>query len=624
MVVRQKYLDFFKARGHVEIPSAPLVPQNDPTTLFTSSGMQPLVPYLLGQPHPSGKRLVNSQKSFRAQDIEEVGDSSHTTFFEMLGNWSLGDYFKKEQLSWIFEFLTKELGLAKERLYVTVFEGGSGVPKDEESAAIWTSLGVPSERIFFYGAAKNWWSRSGEPDAMPPGEPGGPDSEVFFDFGVKLRFHEKSAFKNEACHPNCQCGRFMEIANSVFMQYVKQVDGSLQELKQKNVDFGGGLERLVAACNDNPDMFASDLFVPVLATLESLSSAHYGSSPEVTQAMRIIVDHVKGAVMMMADGVVPSNKTQGYILRRLIRRALLYGRRLGFDHDFSYIGKLAAPAAEVYAQAYPEVTKKAQDIAAILEDEANRFGKTLTRGLTELEKVNALSGKVAFELYETFGFPWEMTEEIAREKGQSVDRKQFEEEFTKHQKLSRTAASGMFKGGLADHSEKTVKLHTAHHLLLAALQKVVDPAIKQKGSNITSERLRIDVSYGKKFTTEELQKVEAVVNEKIQENLPVTRVEMPRSEAEAIGAQMEFGQKYPDRVSVYFIGLKHGVAPNAATPADYFSAEFCGGPHVSFTGSLGHLTIAKEESAGAGVRRIYATIQHEAAPSHRSTHTPQA
>ncbi len=622
--VRQKYLDFFKARGHVEIPSAPLVPQNDPTTLFTSSGMQPLVPYLLGQKHPLGKRLVDSQKSFRAQDIEEVGDRSHTTFFEMLGNWSLGDYFKKEQLSWIFEFLTKILDLPKDRLYVSIFEGGSGVPKDEESAAIWKSLGVSKEKIFYYSSAKNWWSRSGAPDAMPPGEPGGPDSEVFFDFGKELGLHEKSIFNNKECNPNCQCGRFMEIANSVFMQYVKQEDGSLKELTQKNVDFGGGLERLVAATNDNPDVFASDLFAPLIAIVESLSGARYDASAETTRSMRIVADHVKGAVMMMADGVVPSNKAQGYILRRLIRRALLYGRRLGFERDFSYIGKLAAPTAEVYAQAYPEVMKKVQVIAETLGDEATRFGKTLVRGLAELEKIKTLDGKAAFVLYETYGFPWEMTEEIAREKGWTVDRKQFEEEFTKHQKLSRSAASGMFKGGLADHSEKTVKLHTAHHLLLAALQKVVGPEIKQKGSNITSERLRIDVNFGRKLTPKELDKVASLVNEKIKENLAVTRVEMPRSEAEAIGAQMEFGQKYPDRVSVYFIGLKHGVAPNAVTPEDYFSAEFCGGPHVSFTGSLGHLTIAKEESAGAGVRRIYATIQPEAAPSHRSTHTPQA
>lgn len=624
MVVRQKYLDFFKSRGHVEIPSAPLVPQNDPTTLFTSSGMQPLVPYLLGQPHPSGKRLVNSQKSFRAQDIEEVGDRSHTTFFEMLGNWSLGDYFKKEQLPWIFEFLTKELGLAKERLYVTVFEGGSGVPKDEESAAIWISLGVPPERIFYYGAAKNWWSRAGGPDAMPPGEPGGPDSEVFFDFGETLGLHEKSAFKNEACHPNCQCGRFMEIANSVFMQYVKQQDGRLQELKQKNVDFGGGLERLVAATNDNPDVFASDLFVPLIQEIEEVTKQKYADE-KMTSAMRVIADHIKAATLLIVDGVTPSNKGQGYVLRRLLRRASVKFAMLKSNPEEHLPSSLTTRVLTIYDGVHTINRKKQEsEVYTLVEEEIRKFQKTMHTGLKELQKTELIDGKKAFDLYQTYGFPLEVTIELLQQKGKSLDTDGFKREFEKHQELSRTASKGMFKGGLADNSEKTVRLHTAHHLLLAALQKVVDPTIKQKGSNITSERLRIDLSYGKKLTPAELQKVEALVNKKIEENLPVARVEMPRPVAEAIGAQMEFGQKYPDRVSVYFIGLKHGVAPNAATPADYFSAEFCGGPHVSFTGSLGHLTIAKEESAGAGVRRIYATIHHEAAPNSRPTHSPQA
>lgn len=603
--IRAKYIAFFVSRGHKEIPSAKLIPENDPTTLFTSSGMQPLIPYLLGAPHPLGKRLVNSQKSFRAQDIEEVGDNRHTTFFEMLGNWSLGDYFKKEQLPWIFTFLTGELGLDPKRLYVTVFEGNDSVPRDTEAITIWKEVfggvGIDAkegERIFAYPAKKNWWSRSGEPQNMPPGEPGGPDSEVFFDFGAHLGLHEKSQWKSETCHPNCDCGRFMEIANSVFMQYQKKKDGTLEELAQKNVDFGGGLERQVAATMDNPDVFCTDMFTPIVEIIEKTSGKQYGEVASETRAMRIIADHMRAAIMMMGDGVMPSNKTQGYILRRLIRRSLLYGRKLGLSRDLTYIRRLVEPTALVYERSYPEIVAKAPEIALILEEEAMRFGKTLERGIAEMEKVRSLDGRAAFVLYETYGFPWEMTVEMASEKGQSVDRAQFEEEFKKHQELSRTAAKGMFKGGLADQSEQTTKLHTAHHLLLAALQKVVDPSIKQRGSNITAERLRIDVNFARKLTTDEIQKVEELVNAKITENLPVSRVEMAREEAEKIGAQMEFGQKYPDRVSVYFVG-----------PSDnFFSAEFCGGPHVKQTGTLGQFKVMKEESSGAGVRRIYASL----------------
>lgn len=604
--VRNKYLGFFKSRGHEIIPSSPIVPINDPTTLFTSSGMQPLIPYLLGQSHPLGNRLVDVQRSFRTGDIEEVGDNRHTTFFEMLGNWSLGDYFKKEQLPWIFEFLTKELQLDPKRLYVTVFEGNEFVPKDTESIDLWKEIfarvGVDAkegEKIFAYPAKKNWWSRSGEPEKMPPGEPGGPDSEVFYDFGVELGLHEKSQWKNEPCHPNCDCGRFMEIANSVFMQYKKEDNGSLKELAQKNVDFGGGLERLVAATIDNPDIFTSDLFTPIIQTLETSSGKRYAENIQITHAMRIIADHIKAAVMMMADGLLPSNKTQGYVLRRLIRRSLLHGRKLGLSKDLTYIGKLVEPVASIYGSAYPAVTQKAEDIRLLLQEEALRFGKTLERGLSEIEKVTTLNGKIAFVLYETYGFPWEMTVEIAADKGQQVDRGQFEVEFKKHQELSRTAAKGMFKGGLADHSEQTTKLHTAHHLLLAALQKIVDPTIKQRGSNITAERMRMDFNYAQKLTPEEIAKVEELVNQKITEDLPVTRVETDRSDAEKVGAQMEFGHKYPDRVSVYFVGPQK----------DYFSAEFCGGPHVEHTGVLGKFKILKEESAGSGIRRIYAKVE---------------
>ena len=622
--IRTKFIEFFKARGHMHIPSAPLVPENDPTTLFTSSGMQPLIPYLLGQSHPSGKRLVNSQKAFRAQDIDEVGDNRHTTFFEMLGNWSLGDYFKKEQLPWIFEFLTKELGLDPKRLFVTVFEGNEQVPKDEESIGIWKEIfktaGIDAKvsdhassagsRIFAYDARKNWWSRSGEPEKMPVGEPGGPDSEVFFDFGPSTssgQARHNPTF-GEVCHPNCDCGRFMEIANSVFMQYKKESDGSLKELSQKNVDFGGGLERLAAAVNDNPDMFMIDLFTPLIDVLTLVSGRAYDSTPEVKKTMRVIADHMRAAVMMMADGVTPSNKGQGYILRRLIRRALLYGRNLGLVKDLSYVRKIVSPVVSLYADAYPEVKEHAKRIEDGLAEESERFSKTLDKGLLELGKIPMLNGKIAFTVYETYGFPWELTEEIARERGQVVNRDQFEVEFRKHKDLSRTAAVGMFKGGLADQGEQTTKLHTAHHLFLSAVQKLVDPTIKQRGSNITGERLRIDFNFSRKLTNEELKRIETLVNDKIKENLNVDRVEMPRDVAQHIGAQMEFGHKYPEVVSVFIIGLKNGIPPEKAKSADYFSAEFCGGPHVRFTGALGHFTIIRQESAGAGIRRVYANL----------------
>ncbi len=603
--VRRKYLEFFQKRRHVVIPSAPLVPENDPTTLFTSSGMQPLISYLLGQAHPSGKRLVDSQKSFRAQDIEEVGDNRHITFFEMLGNWSLGDYFKNEQLLWIFEFLTQKLGLDPKRLYVSVFAGNESVAKDTESIALWKDIfgkvGIDAkvgERIFLYPASKNWWSRSGEPEKMPPGEPGGPDSEVFFDFGAHLKLHEKSVWKNEVCHPNCDCGRYMEIANSVFMQYQKMPDGSLKELTQKNVDFGGGLERMVAATNDNLDIFTSDLFIKMIQIIETKTQKSYQENELVTRSMRIIADHIRASVMMITDGVLPGNKMQGYVLRRLIRRALLHGRDLGLPSDGKWVSELVEPVVATYNEQYPEVAIKKNVTRSVLKEEANRFGKSLEKGLREIEKVAVLDGKIAFQLYETYGFPWEMTEEIAKQKGQQVDRTQFEEEFNKHKELSRTAAAGMFKGGLQDQSEETTKLHTTTHLLHQVLRLVLGAHVAQKGSNITAERLRFDFSHTSKLTAEELKKVEELVNEKIRENLPVSFEMMDKDAAVQSGALAFFGERYGDKVKVYTIGS--------------FSKEICGGPHVSFTGTLGHFTIVKEESAGAGIRRIYAQVAKSA------------
>ncbi|OGG04972.1 hypothetical protein A2Z33_06805 [Candidatus Gottesmanbacteria bacterium RBG_16_52_11] len=602
--IRSRFIDFYRQRQHAVIPSAPLVPQNDPSTLFTSSGMQPLIPYLLGEKHPQGRRLVSSQKSFRTQDIDEVGDNRHTTFFEMLGNWSLGDYFKKEQLPWIFEFLTRILGLPPERLYVSVFAGEGAVPKDDDSINIWKEIfrgvGIDAregERIVAYPAAKNWWSRSGVPAGMPPGEPGGPDSEVFYDFGADLRLHERSVYKRQACHPNCDCGRFLEIANSVFMEYQKQADGTIRELPQKNVDFGGGLERLTAAENRMPDIFRTDMFLPVIEVLEKLSKREYGRKDEETRAMRVIADHIRGSVIMMADGVLPSNKQQGYVLRRLVRRSLLYGRTLGLTTDWKYVGLLVEPVAGFYSRAYPEVLRDAGRITLVLVEEAARFGKTLEKGLREIEKLPLITGETAFRLYETYGFPWEMTEEIARRKNQRPDREAFEQEFKKHQELSRTAAAGMFKGGLADHSRQVTKLHTATHLVHQALRQVLGDHVAQKGSNITADRLRFDFSHTGKISDSQLRLVESVVNEQIGRALPVAFRIMTYREAMEAGALAFFGERYPEKVKVYSIGS--------------FSKEICGGPHAENTADLGKFTITREESAGGGIRRIYAALSRK-------------
>lgn len=602
--IRKKYLDFFSERGHKVIPSAPLVPQNDPTTLFNSSGMQPLVPYLLGQKHPLGTRLANSQKAIRTQDIDEVGDNRHTTFFEMLGNWSLGDYFKREQLSWIFELLTGELALDPERLFVTVFEGNAYVPRDEESIGLWKSLfrnaGIQAEigtRIFLYPAEKNWWSRSGTPENMPVGEPGGPDSEVFFDFGSNLKLHEQSPYKDSPCHPNCDCGRYIEIANSVFMEYTKNDSGGVTLLQQKNVDFGGGLERITAAVQKTPDVFGTDIFKPIIDVIESLSSVCYGQNGESTRAMRVIADHVRGAVMLITDGVQPSNKAQGYVLRRLIRRALLFGRQLGFSADKSYIQQFVDPIVMVYAEAYPEVLSQSDKTKQTLVTEAEKFGKSLDKGLREIEKMDQLTGSSAFRLYETYGFPWELTVEIAAMRGMTVDRQEFENEFEKHRNVSRTAAQGMFKGGLLDHSQETTRLHTATHLLHQALRRILGNHVEQKGSNITKDRLRFDFSHPERLTEEQRERVEELVNEHIRRNHRVTTQELSFEEAVGSGALAFFGERYPERVRVYTIG-------------DY-SKEICGGPHVAFTGELGKFTIGKEESLGSGIRRIYATLSED-------------
>jgi len=570
--VREKYLKFFEKKGHKIIPPAPLVLENDPTTLFTSSGMQPLVPYLLGEPHPEGKRVTDSQPGIRLQDIDEVGDDRHTTYFEMLGNWSFGDYFKKEQLRWVWEFLTEELKLPKERLYVSIFEGNKDVSRDDESYGIWKSLGVSDDHIFEYDVKKNWWSRSGIPEQMPEGEIGGPDSEIFFEF-TQVEHDKKFG---EHCHPNCDCGRFFEIGNSVFIEYIKKND-KLRELPQKNVDFGGGLERMVAAANNLPDVFEIDIFKPIILIIEQVSGRDYKSN---RKAMQIIADHMRAANALAKDGVMPSNKLQGYVMRRLIRRSVV---------------KMKSLRENVSGQDFAKLTNHKSII-----EEVDKFQKTLDKGLREFKKLEDMSGKVAFDLYQTYGFPLELTLELAQERGLKINTGEFKKAFNEHQNKSRTASAGVFKGGLADHSLEVTRLHTAHHLLLAALQKVVDPAIGQKGSNINAERLRMDFNFGRKVTPEEIKKVEELINEKISEDLPVTKKVMPREEAQKLGAQMEFGRKYPDKVNVYFIG-------DIASP---FSKEFCGGPHVGKLSDLhGRVRITKEESAAAGVRRIYAVLE---------------
>jgi alanyl-tRNA synthetase len=594
--IRSRFLQFFEKRGHKVISSASLLPENDPTTLFTGSGMQPLLPYLLGQSHPSGNQLVNSQKCFRAEDIEEVGDNRHTTFFEMLGNWSLGDYWKSEQLSWFIEFLTKEIGLPKERLAVTCFEGDSkiGLPKDNESAKIWQKLGIPEERIYFYGAKKNWWSRSGMPENMPSGEPGGPDSEVFYEF-AEVTHNPKFG---PVCHPNCDCGRFIEIGNSVFMEYKKTASG-FEKLNQRNVDFGGGLERITAASNDNPDIFQIDVFARVVGVLERLSGKSYADQKN-QKSFRIVADHFRAAAFLISDGALPSNVEQGYFSRRLIRRAIRHLDILGVKENT--LSNLVEIVSLEYKKVYPNLTATSALITNTLLQEETKFRSTLKEGIKEFEKLakRGLSGEDAFVLFSSYGFPIDMTLELSSERGIEVDMDGFINAFKRHQELSRAGADKKFKGGLADHSDSSLKYHTATHLLHQALRDVLGPTVGQKGSNITAERLRFDFSHPQKMTDEEKREVENIVNQKIKESLPVTAVVLPKAEAEALGALHFFGEKYGDNVTVHYIGK---------TLASAYSKEFCGGPHVKNTIELGHFKIVKEEALSAGVRRIKAILE---------------
>lgn len=621
--VRKAYLDFYRTKNHAVIPSASLLPENDPTTLFTGSGMQPMLPYLLGERHPLGNRIADSQKSFRSQDIEEVGDNRHTTFFEMLGNWSLGDYFKEEQIPWMLSFLTGNLGLDPKRIYVTVFRGNADISRDDVSVKVWEEVfgkvgidakaidfaeknGMQGGRIFYYDETKNWWSRTGAPKTMPIGEPGGPDSEMFWDFGTERKLHENSPWKDRPCHVNCDCGRFLEIGNNVFMEYIRTAKG-FEKLKQRNVDFGGGLERMSAACIDNPDVFRIDLFTPMRTLLEVLSKKTYGQDEKEMRAFRVILDHLRGATFLIADGAPPSNRDQGYFTRRMIRRSIRFAQILGITEKFC--ARVAEAVIASYGDAYPELKRKKDEIFALFTEEEEQFQKTLVRGEKELEeymkKEGKLDGAKAFYFFETYGFPLELTEELAKEHGLSITNPEgFGIAKEAHQDKSRVGATGKFAGGLADHSVETTKLHTATHLLNAGLRRVLGTHIQQKGSNITQERLRFDFNHSEKMTPEEIKEVERLVNEAIKADLPVayhlTTVEGAKKEG-AIGV---FDERYASmalstgsaEVKVYQVG------------DGSFSKEICGGPHVARTGMIGSFKIQKEESSSAGVRRIKAVI----------------
>ena len=622
--IRQKFLDFQKKRGHVQIAPAPLVLENDPTTLFTGSGMQPLLPYLLGEKHPDGTRLTDSQPSLRLQDIEDVGDPRHTTVFEMLGNWSLGDYFKEEQIPAFFEFLTKEVGLDPHKIYVTCFIGNEkyGIPKDVEAAKIWQRVfkeaGVdaeiaeigsasdgakrgikPGEHIFFYDDKENWWSRGGGIDSTPVGDPCGPDSEVFYDFGEDKQDVEKYGLS----HPASDGARFMEIGNQVFMQYKRNADGSFSELEHKNVDFGGGLERITAASIDSFDVFKISLLKPIIDKLEEISGKSYDNN---TDEMRIIADHLRGAYLLTAQGLAPSNKQQGYALRRLIRRAVLKALDLGIAQDFL---SQVIPIIEInYADLPDSILTHRETALSVLEKEERSFRQTLNKGLKEMQKMvkndtdGILTGYDLFKLQDTYGFPFEVSVEEAYHQGIELSedyKKEFDQALAEQRERSKTASKGMFKGGLEDHGEMSTKYHTATHLLLAALKKHLSDDIHQKGSNITPERMRLDFNFDHKLTPEEKQAIEDQVNEWIKADYKVIFGEYDKEYArDTLHAEGQFWDKYDDKVKVYTIN-----------PDDPISVEICGGPHVENTGRLGHFKIKKEESSSAGVRRIKAVLE---------------
>ena len=554
--LRRKYIEFFEKHGHKAIPSAPVVPENDPTVLFTTAGMHPLVPYLLGEPHPQGKRLTDYQKCIRTGDIDSVGDPSHLTFFEMMGNWSLGDYFKKESIAMSYEFLKDVLGFDMDKISVTVFAGEDGIPRDEEAAEAWEKAGISRERIYFCSREHNWWGPAGETG------PCGPDTEIFYDTGK-----EKCS---EHCDPTCSCGKYLEIWNNVFMQYNKTKDGKYEPLKAPNVDTGLGLERVISLLQGKNNVYETELFADVIAKIQELATDYN------IQSARIIADHLRASMFMIVDGVRPSNVEQGYVLRRLLRRVIRHMRKVGIDPN--KINELIDTFVNVLAEMYPEIPANKETIMNVIVEEKDK-----------------LEGQIVFRLYDTFGFPPEMTAELAAEKAMKIDMEEFNELFKKHQELSRAGSEAKFKGGLADHSEKTTAYHTATHLLHKALQIVLGEHATQKGSNITAERLRFDFANPQKLTPEQLKQVEDLVNEQIKRDLVVTCEEMTLEEAKASGATGLFVNKYGDKVKVYSIGD--------------FSKEICGGPHVERTGNMGHFRIVKEEGVAAGIRRIKAVLE---------------
>lgn len=622
--IRQAYLDFFVERGHKVIPRALLVPYNDPTTLFINSGMQPLIPYLLGESHQAGTRLVDSQTCLRSQDIEEVGDNRHTTFFEMLGNWSLGDYYKDDEIKWLFEFLTDVVGLDPEKLYITCYSGNDEfkIPKDTDAAKLWVDLfakkGISAEqveigseadgyakgmgdgRIFFYDGKKNWWSRAGSEATTPIGDPCGPDTEVFYDFGTP---HDTKW--GQKCHPNCDCGRFIEIANSVFMAYKRTNDG-FEPLAKPNVDFGGGLERIAAAKINSPDVFKISVLQPIIAKLEELSSKVYESH---TENMRVIADHLRAATFLAVDGVVPSNKEQGYVMRRLVRRAIRQAFDLGVEQNF--LEQVVPVITDLYKDDFPEVAKARDQVIATLAKEEKIFRQTLRKGLAEFNKLatQQLTGEIIFKLYDTYGFPTELTHEEAFKQGLPVAetaQKDFDNLMQEQRQRSQTASKGTFKGGLGGQTDQHKKYHTATHLMYQALRDVLGDHVVQNGSNITEERLRFDFSHPQKVTPEEIKEVEDIVNEQISKDLKVSFKEYPTNVAvEEKGALGQFGDRYGETVKVYKM-----IADGADKP---FSFEICGGPHVDHTAELAEggkkFKITKEESSSAGIRRIKAVLQ---------------
>ncbi len=611
--IKKQYGEYFKSLKHKRVEPAPIVPENDSSTLFTGSGMQPLVPYLLGQKHPEGKRLFNCQPCFRSEDIEEVGDNRHTTFFEMLGNWSLGDYFKQEQITWIYKFFTDQLGIDPNRLYVTVFIGNNKnkIERDKESARIWKDLfeesgvkalevdmgssiqasktGMRRGRIFYYDESKNWWSRAGSPEAMPVNEPGGPDSEVFYDFGIP---HDK-IFGNE-CHPNCDCGRFLEIGNSVFMEYKKNEKGGFDSLPQKNVDFGGGLERITAAVQGTNDIFMVDELSRIIDEIENVSGKGYQSAQEIQKSMRVITDHMRASVFIINHGITPSNTEQGYVLRRMIRRMVRHADKIGIEKGG--LSEAAKEIMNVYEQGGDEFSIDNEQLVKCVNEEENKFRAALKGGLKYFNSLGEriITGKDAYKLYTSYGMPLDLIKEMSEEKGVQVDVRGYEEEMARHKEMSRAGARKKFEGGLANREEQTIKYHTATHLLQAALREVLGKHVEQRGSNITRERLRFDFSHAQKLAPEQIEQVENKVNDIIKASAPVEKEQVSYKEAKKAGSIGILSAEDEQKIWVYSVGD--------------FSKEICGGPHVKNTKELGEFKIIKEEAAGAGVRRIKAVL----------------